>query len=220
MNRNIADADGAVVADQARKQEFLNNFRVARNLFFHRRVDANGPQIDRQALEGRIARAAIWLTPKSVKDFNPADFSELGPDRQKELQGAVRDFREWASQVPANKPASSEQHGNAAIAFTKILEILKPYLHTPEEGTLVENVLREVDFPPWVVTWDYEFGSDEEGSPAVWINIYADENAASPREFGRLASRLTQRIRQPLASAGVQRWPYIRVRTAVEHKSM
>jgi hypothetical protein len=61
------------------KQEFLDNFRVARNLFMHSQVQADSSQIDPQALERRLVRSAIWLTPKSVKGFSPDDFAELGP---------------------------------------------------------------------------------------------------------------------------------------------
>src|SRR4051812_28139365 len=98
------------------KQEFLDNFRVARNLFVHPRVETDSPNLDREALERRIARAAIWLTPKSVKGFNADDFAELGPDRQRELQAAVGEFLEVASQVPSKDPATSEQLGKATTA--------------------------------------------------------------------------------------------------------
>jgi hypothetical protein len=46
------------------KQDFLDNFRIARNLFFHPRVAADSTQADPQAIEQRVARVAIWLTPK------------------------------------------------------------------------------------------------------------------------------------------------------------
>jgi len=56
------------------KQEFLENFSVARNLFFHPQVEADSQDIDTGAVAQLLARAAIWLTPKSVKGFNAADF--------------------------------------------------------------------------------------------------------------------------------------------------
>jgi hypothetical protein len=77
-------------------------------------VAADGTQADPQAIEQRVARAAIWLTPKSVKGFNADDFAELGLDRPRELQVAVRDFLDVAQQVPPNAPATPEQLGNAS----------------------------------------------------------------------------------------------------------
>jgi hypothetical protein len=200
------------------KQEFLSNFRIARNLFAHPHVPTDSSQINPQAMERMLARAAIWLTPKSVKGFNADDFPELGIDRQRELQAAVREFLEVAKEVPPNEPATPEQFGNAQVAFAKMLTILQPYLPTSQEGEQVEEALKRVDFPPWIVNWDYELGSDEDGSPAVWINLFADQDSAPRREFGPFASQVTTTIRQALSVVGSNRWPYVRLRTAVEHK--
>ncbi len=150
--------------------------------------------------------------------FNAADFPELGLDRQAELQTAVQNFLEVARQVPANQAATPEQYGNATVAFLKILEILQPYLPMPDEARKVEKALRGVTFPPWVVNWDYELGSDEEGGPAVWVNVFAGDGA--PRsDFGRFASQIIPKIRQALSTEGINRWPYVRLRTAAEHKT-
>jgi hypothetical protein len=190
------------------KQEFLDNFRVARNLFFHPRAESDG------------IRAAVWLTPKSVSGFNAADFPELGPDRQRELETAVRDFRDIASQVPGNRPATPEQHGAATAAFSRVLNILDPYLPTPPEGPDVEKALGSIELPPWVVNWDYELGSDQEGAPAIWVTFYTDESRPSPLEVARFATRITLEVLRALSAAGVSRYPFIRVGTAAEHKSM
>jgi hypothetical protein len=196
------------------KQEFLDNFRVARNLFFHPRVEAGDPK----ALEQRMARAAIWLTPKSVKGFNEDDFPELGPGRQRELQAAVKEFLEVAKQVPPQEPATTEQFAKAKEAFARMLDILPAYLPNPQEGQRVEEALKGIEFPPWVVNWDYELGSDQDGGPAVWINLFADEDTAPRKDFGRVAAQVNTKLLQALAAAGSDRWPYVRMRTAVEHK--
>jgi hypothetical protein len=199
---------------------FLSNLRIARNLFDHPQIETASPPLDPHALEQKLARAAIWLTPRSVKGFNAAEFPELGPDRQRELETAVRDFLEVANQVPATKPATAEQYGNAAVAFRKMLDILNPYLPTADENKRVEKALRSVEFPPWVVNWDYEMVLDAEESPILWVTLFADENAASPKEYAHDTTPLTRTIRQALTAAEVSRWPYIRVQTAAEHKSM
>jgi hypothetical protein len=200
------------------KQDFLANLRIARRLFAHARVETDSPNPDPAALERQIARAAIWLTPKSVSGFNAADFPELGPDRQGELQAAVREFLEVAKEVPPDQPATPEQLGNARVAFAKVLQILQPYLPTPREGEQVEEALEGVRFPVWVVNWDYELGNDQDEVPAVWVNLFVDDTSAPRKEFGRLASETTEKIRRALTAAGSDRWPYVRVRTAVEHK--
>lgn len=204
---------------QPTKREFLINFGIARNLFAHPRVTADSPSIDTATIARTLARAAIWLTPKSVAGFNAADFPELGLDRQRELQSAVQDFLAVARQVPADKPATDEQYGNASVAFLKLLDILGPYLPLPDEAKKVEAALRSVDFPTWVVNWDYELGSDSDGAAAVWVNVFADEQTVPRQHLGRAASELTTKVRQAFSASGVDRWPYIRMKTSFEHKA-
>src|SRR5437660_6732305 len=146
------------------KQEFLDNFRVARNLFMHPQVQADSSQIDPQDLERRLVRSAIWLTPKSVKGFSPDDFAELGPARQRELSDAIREFLSVAQQVPPTAPATPEQFKAASVAFAKAVALLQPYLSTPQEWRKLEHALRTVEFRPCVATGAYEVGCDEDGA--------------------------------------------------------
>ena len=206
------------VQDRASKEKFLANFRVARNLFVHSRAETDSPTIDTASISDASTRGALWLTPKSVEGFNAADFPELKADRQAELLNAVQAFKAVASQVPPDKPPTKEQYGNAATAFIAILNILSPYLPTPEESKKVEKALRNVPFPPWVVNWDYELGSSEEGDAAVWVNVFAEGNVARS-DYGRFGSQIIPMIRQALAAEGVRRWPYVRLRTATEYKT-
>jgi hypothetical protein len=201
------------------KREFLDNFRIARTLFAHPRVEADTSAIDTSTMTEALVRAAIWLTPKSVAGFDASDFSELGVDRQAQLLSSVQSFRAIAEKVPADQPASRDQIGNASVAFAKILQILSPYLPLPWEAKAVEQALRKVAFPEWVVNWDYELGSDAEGDEVVWVNVFADEKAIPGSRLAREASELTSKARQAFNAAGVQRWPYIRMRTAYEHKA-
>lgn len=220
----VAIDQGRVVhLDEAKKRstkrDFLNNFRIARNLFFHpQRVETDSPTVDTAAIARTLAKAAIWLTPKSVAGFNAADFAELGPERQAELQTAVQNFLAVASQVPANKPATNEQYENAKVAFERTLAVLAPYLPVPDEARQVEEALRSVLFPPWVVNWDYELASDSDGMPAVWVNVFADEQVVPKTQLGKAASELTSKVRTALDNHQIRRWPYIRMRTAMEHK--
>jgi hypothetical protein len=131
------------------KKDFLTNFRVARNLFVHpQRVVADSATMNTEGIADSLARAAIWLTPKSVAGFNASHFPELGLARQMELQTAVQNFLAVANQVPSDKPATAEQYGNASVAFRGMLEILQPDLPMPDEAKKVEKALREVTFPP------------------------------------------------------------------------
>jgi hypothetical protein len=200
------------------KQEFLQNLRIARSFFARPRVRTDSPALDPQEAEKMILRAAIWLTPKSVEGFNRDDFSELGPQQQPELQAAIDEFLRVARQVPPTQPPSPEQFQAAQASLAKVLSILKPFLPISQEGEEVEEALQNVDLPLWVANWDYELENDEYETPSVWINLYVDETVAPRKELGRFASQITKKFLQALSAAGNPRWPYVRVRTALEHK--
>src|SRR5205823_4414912 len=99
------------------RQEFLANLHVAKNLFKHANSPTPNGDLDPQALQGKMARAAIWLTPHSVRGFCEDDFAELGPARQRELADAVREFLEVAKQVPPAQPPTPEQITKGKEAF-------------------------------------------------------------------------------------------------------
>jgi len=69
-----------------------------------------------------------------------------------------------------------------------------------------------------VVNWDFELASDSDGTSAVWVDVFADEQAVPKTKLGRAASELISKVREALDSHQVRRWPYIRLRTAHEHK--
>jgi hypothetical protein len=112
-----------------------------------------------------------------------------------------------------------EQFREASAALAKALAVLQPFFPTTEERRKTVDALRTVDFPPWVDNWDYEFGSDEDGAAIIWVTVFADEQSAPRQSFGRFASELTGKIRNALSAAGIERWPYVRMRTALEHKT-
>jgi hypothetical protein len=207
------------VKDPWARRDFLGRFRVARNLFVHpQRGEVGGERVDAGASVDTLARSAIWLTPKSVAGFEAADFPELGPVLQAELQTAVQNFLAVATQVPADKAATKEQYGAAGAAFARILEILTPYLPVSDEAEQVEAALRTVELPSWVVNWDYELDNDSDGIPSVWVKVFADDQAMPRTQLGRAANELTSKVRQALSSHQVRRLPYLRMSTALEHK--
>src|SRR5262249_42929596 len=111
-----------------------------------------------------------------------------------------------------------QQFRDAKSALEKIVAILDDYLPSHEEADQIQQALGTIDYPAWILNWDYGIGSDEEGIPAVWITLYADEGAVPPGEYGQRASEMIPRLRMALTAAGIRRWPYIRMRTALEHK--
>ena len=201
------------------KRDFLLNVRLAGNLLEHARVTTDSRHLDPAALASAITRAAIWLSPKAVEGFSEADFVELGPARQRALADAVRAFESVARQVPPAGPATENQVIQAEDALRRILNILASYVPAHEEEAEIRRALAAVEFPSWVRNWDFEPGSDEDGGPSVWVTLYTDESAVPPDLLGKRATEMIPKIRAALKSAGVRRWPYLRVRTAREYQT-
>ncbi len=200
------------------KRDFLDNLRVARNLIAHGDVNADSQRLDPDASARALTRAAIWLTPSAVKGFSADDFPELGAGQQGALAHAVQEFEGIARQVPTDAPATDQQFNEAKAALERMLVILQSYLPSHDEGTQIGTALATLPFPTWVLNWDYEVGSDEDGVPAVWVTVYADERSVAPDEFGRRASELIPKLRSALRATGIDRWPFIRMRTGREYK--
>lgn len=219
----VIDQGRVTLLDEANgrstKLAFLGNFQSARNLYIHPRARADKPCVDTAATPEALARSAVWLTPKSVAGFNAADFRGLGPDQKRFLQAAVQDFLAVATQVPADQPATNEQCGNASLAFAKILERLEPFLPLTDESKKVETALRTVDFPSWVVNWDYDLDTDSGGMPAVWVTVFADDENSLPAQLGQAAYELTSNLREVLDAFQIDRYTYLRMKTAQEHKA-
>lgn len=202
------------------KQEFLSNVRVASNLFAHPRVFADSHQLDPADLAETIAGAAIWLTPKSVRGFAVEDFAELGVPRQGELAAAVRDFARVAGELSPTEPASEEQLSRGIDAFTRVVAILDAYLPSGEETQAIRQALQELQQIPGVVNWSYELGSDDDGAAAIWVTVYVDEAKVPRSSLGRFSLNLTDQIRRQLKEAGIHRWPYLRLWTPAEYRSL
>jgi hypothetical protein len=193
--------------------------RAARNFLFHH-VDGDRERSGPDDVARRPARAAIWLSPASVRGFDVSDFPELTEPVREELREHVEAFARIAGQVPPTEPVNEEQLEAARQSFLSILRIMEPYLPTGEETRMLRDAMKNVRFPAGVLTWEFEFGRDSTGDPAVWIWIVVDDTAANEPGFDREANLLPRQIREALRKSGIERWPYVRFRTASEQKAL
>jgi hypothetical protein len=167
-----------------------------------------------------MARAVIWLAPSSVSGFSPRDFSELPAEVREQLKDRVQQFLDVARHVGASRQPTWDEVQRAMPAFLDILRIVDPYLSADEEARKIREVLEGVDFPPGVVAWDFEIGNDSTGDPAVWIWIFVDEDVVRRKKVDDVMEPTRKRIRDALDAAGIQRWPYVRVRTPAEQRAL
>jgi hypothetical protein len=204
------------LGDGLTKKEFLRNFKLARNLFAHQRVTANVPGVDPRETEKLVARAALWLVPGAVAGFSAADFPELAPARREDLQAAVADFLAMANRVRPDRPATDEEYCAARAAIERLQDILDPYVPRLDESEVVEKALGAMSFPRWVLGWDFELGRDSDDNKALWLDVFTDEESLPSSQLGRASMELADKVREALSDTNIDRWPYIRMRSARE----
>lgn len=202
------------------RHEFLENLRLARNLFTAPRLMVDDPTLDPQAWERLLFRRALWLTPRSVEGFDVDDFKELGPDRQRELDDAVREFLNVAKQVPPTATPTNDQYTRAAAALRKLLDFLALYVGMSEEEERFREVVGNLALPDWVVNWSYRFDTDYYDDPVIRVTLFIDERTAPRIEVVRFTNELSSTLYHALSKAGINRQVYPRVHGVLEHKTM
>jgi hypothetical protein len=199
------------------KQEFINNLRAARSLFDHTHAPAVASAADTQAVDDSAARAAVWLRPQSVKGFDVSDFPELDDRQKAELQAAVDEFLQVAKQVRPETIVAPEQVAAAAPPFETILSILRRYLARSPDESSIEEALKNVLFPPWVVNWDFELFRDDDDEPAIFLYLFIAPGDSPSMEMIRSMHEVRKSVRDALSAIRNERYPYLRVQKAVEY---
>jgi hypothetical protein len=109
--------------------EFITSLRTASRLMVPPRVRTVPGSRHESSIAAALESADFWLTKRSVKGFDPADFAPLDPAERRALEAEVNAFLEVAATVPAKGPASLEQSEQGRLHLERILEIVrKPIL--------------------------------------------------------------------------------------------
>jgi hypothetical protein len=125
------------------KDDFIQNLRLAAGLVAPT-VHTEGTGLDAQRWAARLSRAALWLTPRAVEGYYPADFKDLSQAEQKALDNAAARFRELADSVPADSPASDAQYREGLELLGTITTIVrKPILD--EWAQSVEKLISDAE---------------------------------------------------------------------------
>ncbi len=133
------------------RENFIDDLRLASRLLIPFKVDSGrNAEMDTQ-LRSVLHAADLWLTPKSVEGFDPADFADWSQEDRETLENEVAAFRAIAEQVPANKAASKAQskqarkHLEGAIKVVRHqllhewLEALEKMMHEAREAAQKEG---------------------------------------------------------------------------------
>ncbi len=178
--------------------------------------------LDANQIESILRGADLWLTPRVVEDFDENDFGFLTPEERHRLAQHVTRFRSVASTVLGNAPATKQQVGAALPEFRGILEIIRPDKYgDPKALVLGKRLEQQVHgkLPKWVRDLRFETGNDAAGDPALWIWVEVDDAAANSDVLTANFEQVRERLERAVTNLRVDRWPYIRLRTASEQQA-
>jgi hypothetical protein len=127
-----------------KREEFILDVRRAARLEQKPTVATDADLIDPDALAKALQRAALWLTPKVVEAYDPAEFTGWNEALQQELQGAVEEFRTVAQTIPPDKPATAAQFRTGLKAFQRLVAAVRGVV-LAEWTSAAEEVTRQVE---------------------------------------------------------------------------
>lgn len=124
--------------------KFISDVRLAARLeqkpFVVTNAQLFGPSVVARALE----RAAIWLTPKVVDSYDPAEFQDLAREQREELNTAVDAFRSIASSIPSDQPATESQFRDGLQTFNRLKSAIQKVVMVDWESA-ANSLIQQVE---------------------------------------------------------------------------
>lgn len=201
--------------------KFVSAIQAARGVLFGRMNQAiHTPPTDVSRWWDVVRDTAdIWLTPKIVEDYDDTEFQFLPPEQQAKLGRLVDAFRQLTA--TAKEAPTEAQLKEGFNLLTEINHVIAPSAGEDPDLRRIIDVIRSVPWPDYVFGADFRLGNDSTGDPAVWIWLLLNddveiESRAVQDELGRVRRAYLDEIQK----AGINRWPYVSVRTRSETKNL
>ena len=103
------------------RNRFVDNLRLASKLLARPRVEVIASNKD-------CSDSDVWLTPKTVADFQVGDFADLPLTERLKLEGDVASFLTVARSIAPDTPASTQQRVKARRALEGIIRTVRQLL--------------------------------------------------------------------------------------------
>ncbi len=176
-------------------------------------------QSNAATIEDRLRRPDLWLTPKTVEGFDANDFTYLTNDQKSALAKNVAEFRQVATTVPSDGPATRQQVAAASEPFREIYETVQRYFSKDflAVRSAITGLFASGAFPDFVATFDLQVENDSTGDPAVWVWLIVDDAADENLAFHAIRPA-QQTIADRLAELGIERFVYLSIRSVNEQR--
>jgi len=107
-----------------RREEFILDVRRSASALHKPGVETDSAALDTDAIARILHRAALWLTPKVVEQYDPEDFTDWPDEQQARLRLAVDEFRNVAGQIPADKLTTIDKFMEGTERFRELIVVL------------------------------------------------------------------------------------------------
>jgi hypothetical protein len=134
-----------------KREQFILDVRRAVRLEQKPIVATDSEMINPDAVSRALQRAALWLTPKTVENYDPAEFTALSQDLQDSLRSAVDAFLAAAKTVPSDKAGTAVQFKDGLAAFERLIGAVRQVV-LKEWTEAVEGLIKQVE------QWSEDFG--------------------------------------------------------------
>ena len=105
------------------RDEFVMNVEIAAGSLSIT-ASSDDRHADASEMTRQLQNSDLWLTPKSVAAFTPADFVDLPAIEQTRLNKAVSGFLAIASNVPSDGPATKDESRRGRNELETIIDVL------------------------------------------------------------------------------------------------
>jgi hypothetical protein len=142
------------------REKFVDSLRIADRLLRKGMVGADFPA-EAEKLAAPVDSADLWLTPKSVDGFDPADFADWPKKNREQLAKEMAAFlgiaEQFARQDLEERPVTQAQSKQARKHLERVIEIVRDHL-LPEwleaQEEMVEQATAAAEAKGWYVEKD------------------------------------------------------------------
>ncbi|MBW3539299.1 MAG: hypothetical protein KY476_03440 [Planctomycetes bacterium] len=126
-----------------KREEFILDVRRVMRLV-RPVVSTDSGVVRADSIGAALRSAALWLSPTTVEQFEPAEFADVQQGLQQELVRAVAEFRAIAEAVPADAAATEDQFRQGVDAFQQLVEAVRGIV-LPEWQTAAAELVAQAE---------------------------------------------------------------------------
>lgn len=145
------------------RNRFVDNLRLASKLLARPRVEEVPWNMSETRSETTKTNSDLWLTPKSVADFEVGDFADLPLSERVQLEGDVASFLTVAHSIATGTTISANQRTIARRSLERVIQTVRKLLLADwltAQRTMLRDATAAAESKGWYVERDEKVVSE------------------------------------------------------------